>query len=295
MFHAKKMFYDPLRELNIPVYQIIGNHDVYFKNTNSINVPELSLMEYGYLRLISNEAVTHNIFDTNICFVPWINAENYKQCFDEIKKTKATICCGHFEIEGFSMYRGAVSTEGISQSTFQKFDMTFSGHYHYKSDQNGIFYLGNPYPLTWQDYGDERGFHILDLDTRDLEFIRNPYQMFIKYNYDDSDKTASDILSHDVSEVAGKYVKVVVLAKTNPYVFDTFINKIYQENPADLSIVEDMAEAEDFTEEQLDQTQDTVTILNNYVDNLKDESIDSDKLKTFLREVYVEALNIEQD
>ena len=289
------MFYDPLKQNGIKLYQIIGNHDVYYKNTNEINVPELSLGEYDNVSLIAKNATTIEIENHKICFVPWINSENYQQVFGELKKTDALICCGHFEIEGFAMYRGAISTEGLSQTTFRKFDMTFSGHYHYKSNSSGIYYLGNPYPLTWQDHGDERGFHILDLETRELEFIRNPYEMFIKFIYDDVDKEFSDIVNHDLSKIKGKYVKIVVVAKTNPYAFDTFVNKVYEENPADVSIVEDISEASDFTEEQLDQTQDTVTILNNYVDNLQDSSIEADMLKSFLREVYIEALNITQD
>ena len=92
---------------------------------------------------------------------------------------------GHFEIAGFHTYRGAHSEEGLDRKIFKKFDMVFSGHYHHRSHSDNIHYLGNPYELTWQDYGDTRGFHIFDIDNYDLEFIPNPFVMFHRITYDD--------------------------------------------------------------------------------------------------------------
>ncbi len=44
----------------------------------------------------------------------------------------------------------------------------------------------------------------------------------------------------------------------------------------------------------VNQAEDTLTILNKYVDNIKEDNIDNTKLKTLLKELYVEALNTEQ-
>jgi hypothetical protein len=44
----------------------------------------------------------------------------------------------------------------------------------------------------------------------------------------------------------------------------------------------------------VDEAEDTLTILNKYVDGITEESIDNDRLKTLLKELYVEALNTEQ-
>ena len=112
---------------------------------------------------------------------------------DTLKLTEATICMGHFEIEGFQMYRGAPSHDGLEPKMFDKFDMVFSGHYHHKSSRKNIHYLGNPYELTWQDYDDPRGCHIFDLKTHELEFIQNPNRMFIKIVYDDKLESVIEI------------------------------------------------------------------------------------------------------
>jgi len=64
-------------------------------------------------------------------------------------------------------------------------------------------------------------------------------------------------------------------------------------NPADITIAEDFSELTD-DDTLVDEAEDTLTILNKYVDGITEESIDNDKLKTILKELYVEALNTEQ-
>jgi hypothetical protein len=214
---------------------------------------------------------------------------------EEVKNTSATICMGHLEVAGFAMYRGMPSHEGLDRALFRKFEYTFSGHYHHRSNADGIFYLGNPYELTWQDYNDDRGFHIFDLDGRTLEFIKNPNKMFHRITYDDKKDTITDITNMDLTQYAGKYVKVVVINKTNPYLFDKLMSNLYNVNPVDVTIAEDFTDLmEGVDDDMVDQAEDTLTTLNKYVESIKDENIDNDKLKTLLKELYVEALNTEQ-
>jgi hypothetical protein len=192
------------------------------------------------------------------------------------------------------MYRGAPSHEGLEPKLFDKFDMVFSGHYHHKSSRGNIHYLGNPYELTWQDHDDPRGFHILDLETQDLEFIQNPNKMFKKLIYDDKVDDIKTITTMDLTQLKTSYVKVVVVNKTNPYLFDTLINRLYQIGPIDITIAEDFTEQEDIQDDDVDQAEDTTTILNKYVDNLTTD-LEKDKIKNLLRGLYVEALNEESE
>ena len=176
---------------------------------------------------------------------------------------------------------------------FRKFNHTFSGHYHHKSSDGDIHYLGNPYELTWQDYSDSRGFHIFDLDDDSLTFIENPNRMFFRVTYDDKENDIKTITNTDVTPYAGKYVKVVVINKTNPYLFDKFMNNLYNVNPIDITIVEDLTELTEDVE-LVNEAEDTLTILNKYVDSIKEEGIDNIRVKTLLKHLYVEALNTEQ-
>jgi DNA repair exonuclease SbcCD nuclease subunit len=291
---TKEMFFDELAQRNIKVHMLAGNHDTYFKNTNEVNSVDLLLKEYNNINVI-DKPTTIGVYDNSICMMPWICAENYDESMEVLSNTDAGVCMGHFEIAGFAMHRGMPSHEGLNRELFRRFDCVFSGHYHHRSSSDNITYLGNPYELTWQDYNDPRGFHLFDLDTHKLDFIVNPNVMFHKVIYDDKEESITEINNKDLTKLAGTYVKIVVLNKTNPYLFDKFMTNLYNVNPIDITIAEDFADlTEGIEDDMINEAEDTITIINKFVDGIKEEHIDNDKLKTVLKELYVEALNQEQ-
>ena len=285
---AKKMFFDKLEERGITVYMLAGNHDTYFKNTNEVNSPDLLLAEYSNIEVI-DEPKTININGFEVCMLPWICPENYQQSLDEIKNTTSTLCMGHLEIAGFAMYRGMESHEGFSAETFNKFDLVFSGHYHHRSNDRNIHYLGNPYELTWQDYNDPRGFHLFDFATRQLDFIENPYRMFERLEYSDKEIEPVDLDQLDLKE---KYVKLVVLEKTDFYKFDKFIQKLYNKGCHEIKIVEDFSEFQEGEINEEINLEDTVSVLSNYIESIETD-VDKEKIKSYMRGLYTEAINIE--
>lgn len=285
---AKKMFFDKLEERGIRVHMLAGNHDTYFKNTNEVNSPDLLLREYGNIDVI-DKPETIVIDGTSICMMPWICPENYQDSIDHIKSTKAEICMGHFEIAGFAMYRGMESHDGLSKETFDKFDLVFSGHYHHRSSDKHIHYLGNPYELTWQDYNDPRGFHLFDLGTRELQFVANPYTMFARVEYDDKEKEPIDL---DILDLKHCYVKLIVINKTDYYKFDKFIQKLYNKGCHEIKIVEDLSEFEDGEVGEEINLEDTVSVLSHYIDSVETD-VDKEMIKTYMRTLYTEAVNIE--
>ena len=296
---SRDMFFDELAKRNIKVHMLAGNHDTYFKNTNEVNSVRLLLQEYINIQVIDNPTTIHitdnDGIDYPICMMPWICPENYEESLDVMKNTEADICMGHFEIAGFAMHRGMPSQEGLDRGIFNRFDCVFSGHYHHRSSQDNIRYLGNPYELTWQDYNDPRGFHLFDLSTRTLEFIENPNVMFHRIIYDDKEESITEINNKDLTKFTNTYVKVVVLNKTNPYLFDRFMENLYKVNPIDITIAEDFTDlTEGIEDDMIDEAEDTITIINKFVDGITEQHIDNDKLKNVLKELYVEALNLEQ-
>lgn len=285
---AKKMFFDKLEERGIRVHMLAGNHDTYYKNTNEVNSPKLLLTEYNNIDVIDSPE-TIVVDGVSVCMMPWICPDNYQESIDHIKNTKAEICMGHFEIAGFAMYRGMESHEGLSKETFDKFDMVFSGHYHHKSDDGQIYYLGNPYELTWQDYNDTRGFHLFCLQSRKLEFIPNSYRMFERIEYNDKETEPVDLDSLDLEK---KYVKLVVVNKTDYYKFDKFIQKLYNKGCHEIKIIEDMSEFNDGEIGEEINLEDTVSVLSNYVDSIETD-VDKELIKTYMKSLYTEAVNIE--
>ena len=291
---TKEIFFDEIAKRNIQVHMLAGNHDTYFKNTNDVNSVRLLLAEYKNIEVLDHP-ITIEVCGTDICMLPWICPENFDASMRIIEQTSADICMGHLEIAGFAMNRGIPNYEGLNRGIFKKFDIVFSGHYHHRSNQDNIRYLGNPYELTWQDYNDPRGFHLFDLSSRHLEFIENPNVMFHRITYDDKENTITEITNKDLTKYTGTYVKVVVLNKTNPYLFDKFMANLYNVNPIDVTIAEDLIDlTEGLDDDILYQAEDTVSIINKFVDGIKEEHIDNDKLKSVLKELYIEALNLEQ-
>jgi len=285
---AKNMFFNKLEERGITVHMLAGNHDTYFKNTNDVNSPDLLLGEYSNINVIDSPT-NITVSDTEICMMPWICPDNYDDSIKTMETTKAEICMGHFEIAGFAMHRGMESHDGLDKALFQKFDLVFSGHYHHRSNDKHIHYLGNPYELTWQDYNDPRGFHLFDLNTRELEFIRNPYTMFQRIEYNDKEVNPIDLDSIDLKDM---FVKLVVVNKTDFYKFDKFTQKLYNKGCHEIKIIEDMSEFEDGEIGEEINLEDTMNVLSNYVDSIETD-VDKEKVKTFMKSLYTEAINIE--
>jgi predicted phosphodiesterase len=297
-FHtAKRMredFLDPLASRNISMHIIAGNHDVYFKNTNSVNaLSELLGGKYDNVTWLT-EVTTVSFDGTSILLLPWINDENRQTTMGAIRDSKASIVAGHLELAGFEMFKGSVSSHGESPDVFNKFDTVFSGHYHHKSSSGNIMYLGSHAEFTWSDYDDPRGFHIFDTQTREITFIRNTFTMFEKLWYNDADKTMDEILNIDFEKYKNKIVKVIVTNKTNPYWFDMFVEKLEKENPTHLQIVEDhlnlvLEEDSDI----VDEAESTISIFNKYIDQINIPDHNKVKLQQTIQELYNEALTVE--
>ena len=292
VYQMREVFFDVCYSRNINLHIIIGNHDVFFRNTNVVNSMEGLRIENNNQFHVYTEPTEIELDGTKLFMQPWICDENREQSLKAIQDTEAQILFGHLEVRGFEMHIGSFSREGVDANMFQKFDMAMSGHFHHKSDNGNIYYLGNPYQITWSDYKDPRGFHIFDTNTRELEFILNPLEMFHKIYYDDDKMTLESIQDEDYSQYKDCYVKVVVIKKNNPFWFDTLIDKLYKEDVGDISIVENFDE--DFLvgdENLIDEAEDTMTILSKYVNSL---NIDNKKeLDTLMQSLYTESLSME--
>ena len=292
LYQSKEYFFDKLVQHNITMYALVGNHDIAYKNTLEVNSPELLLKEYSNI-IITKDFQTYIIDDIPIDCVPWLCDDNEQEIFQKMKDSKSQICFGHFEIAGFEMDRGNVCNEGIDKASLSKYDVVLSGHFHHKSTNDNITYVGTPYEMTWADYQDAKGFHIFDTSTREMEFVRNPYSMFVKLTYDDTKQDFEWWKGCDFVSMKNTYVKVVVINKQNPYLFDNVIDNLYKVGVSDISIVEDFTDTViENDQELIDQAEDTMTILSKYIDNLT-LNVESVKLKTLMRELYIEALNTE--
>ena len=280
---SKRVVFNPLKKYD--VHMIVGNHDTYYKNTNEVNSPELLLQTYKNIKTYSKPTEV-NIGGLDILFLPWINQENEELSFNTIKKTTCRCAMGHLELQGFRVNRSLIMEHGLQSKLFEKFERVYSGHYHTRSNDGKVFYLGNPYEMFWTDVNDTRGFHIFDTETLEHFPINNPYKMFHNIYYEDT-----PYQMFDATEYVNKIVKVVVRKKSKPKDFEKFIDKLYSVGVQDLKIVEnfDIQESEDF---EVGEDENTMTILNRYIEE-SEVSLDKDKIKNIFQSIYREACEVE--
>jgi len=117
--------------------------------------------------------------------------------------------------------------------------------------------------------------------------------MFHKINYDDGETDFEHWKAVDYDQYKDCMVKVVVLNKQNPFLFDYVIDNLYKSGISDIGIVEDFSDTNSIEDQDIvDQAEDTMTILSKYIDGLE-LNVESNKLKSIMKEVYIEALNTE--
>ena len=280
---AKRVVFEPLKKYK--VYAITGNHDCYYKDTNYVNSPELLLKDYTNIKTYS-KAIEIKIDKLKILLLPWINSENYEETSNLIKKTKTKIAMGHLELNGFRATRGHMMETGMDVNIFDKFEKVFSGHFHTRSSDGKIYYLGNPYEMFWNDVNDKRGFHIFDTETLTHTPVNNPYKLFYNIYYEDTNYKL-----FNATEYENKIVKVIVRKKSKPKDFEKFIDKLYSVGVQDLKIIEnfDIQENEDF---DIDEEENTLSILNRYIDESQFD-LDKNIIKDIFQDLYAQACEIE--
>lgn len=282
---AKDMWFTPLEELGVTMHMLVGNHDIYYRNTLRINAPSELLGQYNNITVVEHPT-TVTIGDLDILLLPWICDENRDRTFREIQDSTADVCMGHLEFNGFEAHPGAVMTMGMDHSlAFGKFKKVFSGHFHMKSNKDNIYYLGNPYQLYWNDYGCKRGFTVLDTETLKTTFYRNPYEMFHKIYYRGEYVEVS-------KDLEGSYVKLIVEDKGDQAVFDSQVRDLQNIGLADLKIVEDMSiQIEDGVD--VLETEDTLTMLESYIDEVGPAiKVDASSVKNIIKSLYIEACEV---
>ena len=282
---AKDNYFDKLESMGITLHSIVGNHTAYYKNTNDVNAVDLLLREYDNVKTYS-EVTSIEVGGCNVLLVPWINKENEEKSFGLINKSQASVCMGHLELNGFRATPGHMMEHGMDWTAFKKFEKTYSGHYHCRSNQENIYYLGNPYEMFWNDVNDEnRGFHIFDTETLEHTPVNNPYRLHKIIFYNDQDYQL-----FDARELENKIVKVVVRNKSDSKKFEKFIDKLYSANVAELKVVENfgLQEAEEF---EAFESEDTLSILNRYVEE-SEVKLDKSIIQKMIHDVYREACEL---
>lgn len=285
---AKENYYNILRDMGVTVHTIVGNHTAYYKDTNDINSVDLLLREYDNV-VVYGSPTEVKIGGLDMFFIPWINDENREETLGMINSTKSKVAFGHLEMRGFFANKTYICEHGEDKTNYKKFEKVFSGHYHHRNFQDNIYYLGNPYEIYWHDVEETRGCHIFDTETLEHTPVNNPHRLFHIISYEDTPHQ-----TFNAEPYKDKIVKVVVNKKTNGSKFERFIDKLYQAGVNDLKIIENF----DFNgfyqsdEFETDESENTLSILNRYVDE-SECSLNTSKVKSILEKVYASACEVD--
>lgn len=262
---------------------LIGNHDTYFKNTNLVNTPErFFLSRYDNFKFYARPQECL-LYGVNTLILPWICEDNEAEAKALLENSEASLLLGHLEIIGCPMFRGIENIDkGFEQGVFDKFDKVLSGHFHLKSHQKNIEYLGSPYATMWSEAFDTRGFHVLDTKTLKLTFVENSSNPFVHIDYEDSER-------EDAPDVKNKIVRVFVKQKTSETKFLHFLEALESQGAAEINITEqsNVTELQSSPDEHLD----LFSLMDLYIDSLDFES-PKKELKSLLRDLYNEAVNL---
>jgi len=292
--YAREHFFDHLAKRNIKVVIIYGNHDVYFKNTNEVNTIDLLGAIYPNVHVVKTHEVL-NFDGTDVGFISWINNENLNDSMEWMSNVQAPILCGHFEIKSFQMTKGQVCEHGFDKALFSRFERVISGHFHVASDDGRIFYPSNPFQTNWGDYGLEKGFRIFDIDTRTFEFIRNKFDLYEKFWFNE----ATEVLEFDYSQFENKHVRVYVDQFPAPGVqnrIHLFLEELtkhaYQVVLEEVS--EDMSHFDKLKAGDTFDNADMAQVIQKYIEDTIQEgsALDKKKMTGLFMDLYEEALTM---
>lgn len=274
-----KVIQPRLDNLGIQFFILAGNHDSHYRDTLEINTPRLMLSNHPHVNVIDYPTEIE-IGDTKFLLVPWINKTNQKAVMDLVSSTDARYCCGHFEFDGFDLYKGNPAKGHFKHNIFKKFDRVYSGHYHTFSAKDNVVYSGTPYELTWQDCQDDKMF-LVHSDSG-YERIPTKNTLYVKLKYDPDSVPSKE-------EIENKIVRVVVTERPDKLAFNKYIHAIESLGPYDLKIQEIFVDELSEEKATVDITK-TRDVIVEYLDG-SEVDLDKDKILSIFDSLYNQAIS----
>jgi DNA repair exonuclease SbcCD nuclease subunit len=275
----KRLYYDKLKDKQI--HTIVGNHEVFFKDSNEINSPELILDGYNNIKTYS-ECDTITIDNRNIDLIPWINPSNYNSTLQFINSSKSQIALGHLETNGAMLMPGYNLSHGTDPNIFKKYIKVLSGHIHFRSIYDNIHYIGNPYEMNWGDQNSVRGFTILDTSNLKTKFIKNPYKLHHTIRY------SEDVDISDVEKYRGCIIKISVDDIDNSKNLEYYVKEL-ESVAYSVTVLETdntIINTESFTEDTIVNS----TMLELFEEYLQSTNLANDGVMDIIKNIYHKVL-----
>ncbi len=190
-----------LDSIGVPVYFIIGNHDLHRRHTRDIH----SVIPYKEMKnftIVEEPFYEKNIGD-GMLWCPYMFHGEYPSLQ---QYTKIPIWAGHFEFRGFVITGYTITMNvGPDPTDYKGPEHIFSGHFHKRQAHEQVVYMGNVFPMDFGDAGQiDRGMMTYDHDANKTTF----------YDWEDCPRyvktTLTALTENDLDLVADTRVKCIV-------------------------------------------------------------------------------------
>jgi len=224
------------------IKMLVGNHCSFYKDRPDIH--SLSIFK-GYSNIeIVDKPKNFEIFGKNVFMAPWgTEIDQINDC---------DVLMGHFEIESFKMNPSKFCEHGFTATQLlKKTHLIFSGHFHLRDEReykNGkIVYVGNPFQMDFGDYGDSKGYYVLNFEDLSYDFFENnisPKHKKVKLSELDTNKDA----------ISNNIVKIIVDKKIEDGGYDKYSQNVSNLKPFSFSFDNSM----DLDEPKLDEESENI-------------------------------------
>ena len=146
------------------VYVILGNHDLYYRESREVNSIEfIDELENVYL-------IRDTLVEGDVALVSWVVGDEWKK----VPQIKSKYMFGHFELPTFKLNAMVEMPDhgGLKLDMFEHQDYVFTGHFHQRQVKGNVIYIGNAFPHNFSDaWDDERGWMFLEWDKEPEFFV----------------------------------------------------------------------------------------------------------------------------
>jgi DNA repair exonuclease SbcCD nuclease subunit len=183
-----------MKEEGISFTFILGNHDIY--NVNNDSIVE-TFKPIG-------EVIKEPLYSDEFSFLPYTKKEEHIKNHEGVLFT-------HIPIADFNFDNAYHSTEkhAFEKALFSNYSLVFTGHFHRFQAQKNIVYVGSPIQLNYGEMGIEKGFVVFETDDNTWEFI--PYRNAPTY-------TKIDIEDFQSFDPRNKFVGVHITEKIENFI-----------------------------------------------------------------------------
>lgn len=156
-----------------PLHIIVGNHDCWSRSSDEIN----TVRPFKYIPNVSiyDKVSTIDYKDNKLLLMPYFDKK--KDQIEHINKNKDCdyLFC-HSDLNGAKMHLTSVAHKNLDKidiEEFKGFKGVYSGHIHLVQKSKNFVFVGSNFQMDRNDYGDQKGLFVIDVETGEEEFIKN--------------------------------------------------------------------------------------------------------------------------